>query len=47
MQIARPPGGFRIIIKPEVQAYIESETKENFRIEQFWKDIQQRIKITA
>jgi hypothetical protein len=47
MHIARPPGGFKIVVRPEVEAYIASEAKINFRIEQFWKDILDRIKITA
>ncbi len=47
MQVARPPDGFRIVVRPEVQQYIDAETKLNVRIEQFWKDILDRIKFTA
>lgn len=47
MNIIRPPGGFKIIIRPEVERYIRDEIKTNIRIEQFWKDILDRIKITA
>jgi hypothetical protein len=47
MQIARPAGGFRIVVRPAVQQYIATEIAENFRIEQYWKDILERLKITA
>jgi hypothetical protein len=47
MQVARPEDGFRVVVRPEVARYIESETKQNFRIEQYWKDILERIKFTA
>jgi hypothetical protein len=47
MNIARPPGGFKIVIRPEVAQYIYDEIKQNFRIDQFWKDILERVKITA
>jgi hypothetical protein len=46
MSITRPPGGFKIVVRPEVDQYIREETKENFRIE-FWKDILQRLNFTA
>jgi hypothetical protein len=47
MSIIRPPGGFKIVVRPEVDQYIREEIKENFRIEQFWKNILARLKITA
>jgi len=47
MHIARPPGGFNIIVTEEVKAYIAAETQDNFRVQQFWTDILDRIKITA
>jgi hypothetical protein len=47
MQIARPAGGFRIVVRPEVAQYIEAETEQNFRVRQFWNDILARIKFTA
>jgi hypothetical protein len=47
MPVARPPGGFRIVVRPEVEEYIGAEITRNFRIQQFWKDILERIKVTA
>lgn len=47
MNVARPPGGFHIIITPAVQRYIQSEIGENFRLAQFWADVLDRLKITA
>lgn len=47
MSIDVPPGGFKIVVRPEVEEYIRAETRENFRVEQFWKDILERLKITA
>jgi hypothetical protein len=47
MQAAKPPGGFKIIVRPEVQKYICTEIRSNFRVEQFWKDILDRLKFTA
>jgi hypothetical protein len=47
MNVIRPPGGFNVIVRPEVERYIQLEAETNFRILQFWKDILERIKITA
>jgi len=47
MQVARPPGGFNVVVRPEVEQYIQTEIESNFRIRQFWTDILDRIKITA
>jgi hypothetical protein len=47
MNVVRPPGGFNIVVKPEVQAYIDAETRDNFRVGQFWLDILERLKITG
>jgi hypothetical protein len=47
MQVARPADGFKIVVRPEVQQYIDAETEDNFRIAQYWKDILDRLKITA
>ena len=47
MQVARPADGFRIVVRPEVIQYIAAESEENFRVEQFWKDILARLKFTA
>jgi len=47
MNIARPPGGFKVFVNDSVKAYIEAESKDNFRISQLWIDLLDRIKITA
>jgi hypothetical protein len=47
MQIARPPDGFKIIVQPLVQAYIDEEIKENFRLRQYWLDILERVRFAA
>ena len=47
MQIPRPEDGFRIVVRPEVAQSIEAEIQQNFRIEQYWRDILDRLKITA
>ncbi len=47
MTPVRPPQGFKVVVRPEVDQYIREEIKENFRIEQFWKDILARLKFTA
>jgi hypothetical protein len=43
----RPLGGFKVVVRPAVEAYIRAEAEGNFRIDQFWKDILDRIRITA
>jgi len=47
MQFARRPDGFKIVVAPKVEEYIESEIKQNFRIRQYWVDILERVKFTA
>lgn len=47
MNIARPPGGFRIIVKDDVETYVRSEAIENPQVTRHWADILDRIKITA
>lgn len=47
MNIVRPPGGFSVIVCPEVAQYILAESEHNFRITQYWKDILDRLKMTA
>lgn len=42
-----PRGGFHVIVSASVEAYIEDEVKENFRVEQFWIDVLARIRFTA
>lgn len=47
MHVVRPPSGFRVIVEEHVKDYIHCESTQNVRVEQFWKDILQRIKFTA
>ena len=47
MQVARPSGGFKIVVREIVRRYIDSETDGNQRIRQFWTDILSRIAITG
>jgi len=47
VNVARPPGGFRIVVRPEVAKYIEAGTQDYFRVRQFWLDILDRLKITG
>lgn len=44
---AFPPGGFKVVVSASTQQYIEAEIAENFRVSQFWRDILDRIRITA
>src|ERR1700677_4824652 len=47
MELVRPPGGFNIDVLPTVRIYLEAEIENNFRINQYWKDILTRIAMTA
>lgn len=42
-----PRGGFHVVVSSSVDAYIAAEIRDNFRVDQFWKDVLARIKFTA
>jgi hypothetical protein len=47
MNVARPPGGFNVVVVKAVQDYIKAEAGENFRVPQCFSDLLDRIKITG
>jgi len=46
MNIARPPGGFNVIVSERVRQYIESECADLPRLAAHWRDVLGLAKIT-
>jgi hypothetical protein len=47
MRLARPPGGFRIQLSPNVRLLVEAECEKSPDFGSYWRDIVSRLSFTA
>ena len=47
MNICRPEGGFRIIIRPNVAVLVANKVEQLPAFEQYWNDILERLRFVA
>ena len=47
MNILRPPGGFKIVLTPGVQALVDEAKAELDGFDRYWIDITERLRFTA
>jgi len=47
MNIARPPGGFDIVLSEAVQQLVDARSEDDPEFERYWADILARLRFTA